>query len=167
MTVILFNQEGICRTRRHVMESSIPPLSSHHTMTSLTLAKDFTPEDEAQLREALKRCSPSTFEAACQFRKTGNLEHIPVIIFGVIERFVESKFRPRLKESDADLRLVEDLGIDSLTMMEIVMLTEDVLQITIDNDELRALRSVGDVRQFMECKLTGAPCGSEVSRLAS
>ena len=47
------------------------------------------------------------------------------------------------------------------------MLTEDVLQITIDNDELRALRSVGDVRQFMECKLTGAPCGSEVSRLAS
>ena len=133
----------------------------------MTLAGNFTPEDEAQLREALKRCSPSTFEAACQFRKTGNLEHIPVIIFGIIERFVESKFRPKLKESATDLRLAEDLGIDSLTMMEIVMLTEDALQITIDNDELRTLRSVGDVRQFMECKLTGARFGAEGSRLAS
>ena len=48
-----------------------------------------------------------------------------------------------------------DLGIDSLTMMEIVILVEDVLQMTINNDELRNLRTVGDVKTFIDCKVRG------------
>ena len=59
---------------------------------------------------------------------------------------------------DADTtRLIEDLGIDSLTMMEIVILVEDVLQMTINNDELRNLRTVGDVKTFIDCKIRGLP----------
>src|ERR1041384_5279995 len=92
--------------------------------------KAFAPEDEAALREALKRCSPSTFEAAVQFRKTGNAEHVPAVVIGVIERFVEPDLRMKLKDADDDLRLIEDLGIDSLTMMEIVILVGDGLQMS-------------------------------------
>ena len=117
--------------------------------------KPFAPEDEAALREALKRCSPSTFEAAVQFRKTGNPEHLPAVVIGVIERFVEPDLRMKLKDADDDLRLIEDLGIDSLTMMEIVILVEDVLQMSINNDELRNLRTVGDVKTFIDCKVRG------------
>lgn len=119
------------------------------------VAKPFAPEDEAALREALKRCSPSTFEAAVQFRKTGNPEHLPAVVIGVIERFVEPDLRVKLKDADDDLRLIEDLGIDSLTMMEIVILVEDVLQMSINNDELRNLRTVGDVKTFIDCKIRG------------
>ncbi|HEY1765746.1 MAG TPA: phosphopantetheine-binding protein [Opitutaceae bacterium] len=119
--------------------------------------KPFAPDDEAALREALKRCSPSTFEAAVQFRKTGNPEHMPAVVIGVIERFVEPDLRAKLKDADDDLRLIEDLGIDSLTMMEIVILVEDVLQLSINNDELRNLRTVGDVKVFIDCKIRGLP----------
>jgi 3-hydroxyacyl-[acyl-carrier-protein] dehydratase len=119
--------------------------------------KPFTPEDETNLREALKRCSPSTFEAAVQFRKTGNAEHVPAVVIGVIERFVEPDLRTKMKDAGDDLRLIEDLGIDSLTMMEIVILVEDVLQMTINNDELRNLRTVGDVKTFIDCKIRGLP----------
>jgi 3-hydroxyacyl-[acyl-carrier-protein] dehydratase len=122
-----------------------------------TTPKSFAPEDEAALREALKRCSPSTFEAAVQFRKTGNPEHVPAVVIGVIERFVEPDLRIKLKDADDDLRLIEDLGIDSLTMMEIVILVEDVLQMSINNDELRNLRTVGDVKTFIDCKIRGLP----------
>lgn len=121
------------------------------------LPKPFAPEDEATLRESLKRCSPSTFEAAVQFRKTGNPEHVPAVVIGVIERFVEPDLRTKLKDADDDLRLIEDLGIDSLTMMEIVILVEDVLQMSINNDELRNLRTVGDVKTFIDCKIRGLP----------
>jgi acyl carrier protein len=119
--------------------------------------KPFAPEDENALREALKRCSPSAFEAAVQFRKTGNPEHVPAVVIGVIERFVEPDLRIKLKDADDDLRLIDDLGIDSLTMMEIVILVEDVLQMTINNDELRNLRTVGDVKTFIDCKIRGLP----------
>ncbi|OHE86687.1 MAG: hypothetical protein A3G75_13800 [Verrucomicrobia bacterium RIFCSPLOWO2_12_FULL_64_8] len=120
-------------------------------------AKPFTQEDDAGLREALKRCSAPTYEAACQFRKTGNTEHLPAIVLGVIERFVEPDLRTKLKDPDDDLRLIEDLGIDSLTMMEIVILVEDVLQMSINNEELRHLRTLGDVKQFIDCKVRGWP----------
>ena len=119
--------------------------------------KPFAPDDETALREALKRCSPSTFEAAVQFRKTGNADHMPAVVIGVIERFVEPDLRMKLKDADDDLRLIEDLGIDSLTMMEIVILVEDVLQLSINNDELRNLRTVGDVKTFIDCKIRGLP----------
>ena len=121
------------------------------------LAKPFAAEDETALREALKRCSPSTFEAAVQYRKTGNPEHVPAVVIGVIERFVEPDLRVKLKDADDDLRLIEDLGIDSLTMMEIVILVEDVLQLSINNDELRNLRTVGDVKTFIDCKIRDLP----------
>ena len=73
--------------------------------------KPFGPEDESALREALKRCSPSTFEAAVQFRKTGNPEHVPAVVIGVIERFVEPDLRMKLKDADDDLRLVLEIGL--------------------------------------------------------
>ena len=108
-------------------------------------------EEDALLRESLKRCSASTYEAASQFRKTKNTEHLPAIILGIIERFVEPDLRAKLRDPDDDLRLIEDLGIDSLTMMEIVILVEEVLQMSINNEELRHLRTIGDVKQFIEC----------------
>ena len=137
-------------------EIAVPSITG--TTKPLSAApKPFAPEDEATLREALKRCSPSTFEAAVQFRKTGNAEHVPAVVIGIIERFVEPDLRVKLKDADDDLRLIEDLGVDSLTMMEIVILVEDVLMMTINNDELRNLRTVGDVKTFIDCKIRGLP----------
>jgi acyl carrier protein len=128
-----------------------------HRAPLLASAKPFSAEDETALREALKRCSAPTLEAAVQFRKTHDITQVPVVVIGVIERFVEPSLRAKLKEADDELRLVDDLGIDSLTMMEIVILVEDVLQMQINNDELRNLRTVGDVKTFIDCKVRGLP----------
>ncbi len=110
--------------------------------------------DEAQLREHLKRCPFETIEAACAFRQSGDLSLLPTIVRGVIARFAGREHRDRLTHATAgELQLSADLGLDSLTMMEIVMLAEDVFPITINNDELRGLRTVADVQRFIECKL--------------
>jgi acyl carrier protein len=122
-----------------------------------TSAKSFTAEDEAALTEALKRCSPATVEAAVKFRKTGDPAPVPAVVLGIIERFAEPDQRARLRVADDDLRLIEDLGIDSLTMMEIVILVEDALQMSINNDELRNLRTLGDIKIFIDCKVRGLP----------
>jgi 3-hydroxyacyl-[acyl-carrier-protein] dehydratase len=133
-------------------------LNGHDSTESPTAKpKTFSAEDESTLRESLKRCSPATIEAAIAYRKTQEVSHMPAVIIGVIERFVEPDLRVKLKAADDDLRLVEDLGIDSLTMMEIVILVEDVLQMQINNDELRNLRTVGDIKVFIDCKVRGLP----------
>lgn len=119
--------------------------------------------DEAALRETLKRCPPSTLEAALAYRRTSDPVHVPAIVLGLIARFVEPAHRDRLLAASpsspdlAALRLVTDLGLDSLTLMEIVLLAEEILPVSINNEELRHLRTLGDVQTFIDCKLRGLP----------
>ncbi len=119
--------------------------------------KNLTPEEEELIKDSLKRCSPESIEAALSYRRTGNTDLIPVVILGIIERFLEPDIRPRLKNGADELRIFEDLGVDSLTLVEVIMLVEETLDISIDNNELRDLRTVGDVKIFIDCKLKGLP----------
>ena len=113
-------------------------------------------EEDPVLRESLKRCSPATYYAACKFRATGDPGALRTVLGGVIERFVERDLRAKLA-GPADtlpaLRLREDLGLDSLTTMEIVMLVEEVLRLTIANEELTRLHTLGEVHDFISAKL--------------
>ena len=112
-------------------------------------------DPDAHLREALKRCPAFTLEAALRFRASGDPSHLVPLVNGVVARFVEPDLRPRLQDPPESLRMAEDLGLDSLTMMEIVLLAEDVLQICIAAEELRHFHTIGDVHQFVRWKATG------------
>ncbi len=121
---------------------------------------------DEKLRETLKRCSPDTYEAASEFRRTGNVALLPVLVHGIIERYVKREIRGKLGHGDDSLRLVEDLGLDSLTRMEIVLLAEEVLPISIDNEDLCQLRTLGDVKQRITELVSSLPAGA-VSETAS
>ncbi len=111
--------------------------------------------DEAQIRESLRRCSEPTIQAALAYRSTKDPVHTLPIVVGIIERYVDPELRPKLAGGGEQLRFIEDLALDSLTMMEIVMLVEEVTGLTISNDELRGLATVGDIRVFIDRKARG------------
>lgn len=113
-------------------------------------------DEDAGLRELLRRCSAETFRAAREFRRTGGIEHLAGVVDGVIERFVARDLRFKLRHPKADLRLVDDLGLDSLSLMEIVTVIEDVVRVSIDNDQLRGLRTLGDIHRFVERQVAGS-----------
>jgi acyl carrier protein len=125
------------------------------TQAADALSQSFSPDDEIALRDSLRRCSPATVEAAIAYRKGGDTKALAVIIIGIFERFVEPDLRARLAGDCDDLRVIEDLGIDSLTMMEIVMLVEEVTKTKIENDELRGLVTIGDIKTFVDCRARG------------
>ena len=110
---------------------------------------------QEDLKELLKRCPPGTYEAALAFRQDKGVSQIETIVMGVIDRHLEPEQREILSRSDDSLRMYEDLGMDSLTMLEIVMLVEQTLQVSIDNEELRDLRTVGDVKAYLSAKAKG------------
>ena len=118
-------------------------------------------EELQELQESLKRCPEGTFEAAVEYRKTGNPDLVPGIVLGIVERFLEPELRPKLKEGDDSLRLIEDLGVDSLTMMEIIILVEETVEVSFDNQELREIRTLGEVKSYMNRKIRGEEGNSE------
>jgi len=116
----------------------------------------FTPETEAQLRDSLRRCSPETIAAAVAYRQTRDSGQLPILISGIFERYIEPDLRPRLVEPGHDqLRMIEDLGLDSLTLMEIIMLVEEAGALVIANEELSQLHTLGDVQSFVERRAAG------------
>jgi acyl carrier protein len=121
------------------------------TASAMPVARD----DDPSVREILKRCSASTGEAVCRFRRTRDCRLLAVIVPGLLERYVAPDLRARLREPVDELRLSEDLGIDSLTLMEFAMFAEDVFQVSIDNRELAQLRTLGDIRRLVERRLPG------------
>ncbi|HMK00584.1 MAG TPA: acyl carrier protein [Reyranella sp.] len=58
-----------------------------------------------------------------------------------------------------DVRLAEDLGADSLDMVEIVMSCEERFDIDIPNRVATSLATVGDAVRFVEAELAGAAGG--------
>ena len=88
------------------------------------------------------------------FRQDKDVSQIETIVMGVIDRHLELN-KGKFSRSDDSLRMYEDLGMDSLTMLEIVMLVEQTLQVSIDNEELRDLRTVGDVKAYLSAKAKG------------
>ena len=111
--------------------------------------------DSEELRELLKRCPAGTFEAALAFRSEKDVSQIEKIVLGIIDRHLEPEQREILAKSDDSLRMYEDLGMDSLTMLEIVMMIEQTLMVSIDNEELRDLRTLGDVKAYLDAKAKG------------
>ena len=112
--------------------------------------KTLSETDLKSLKDALKRCPEGTFDAAVKFRTSGDMDQVPIIVMGIVERYVEPEQQDLLKNKDSfALDLVEDLGIDSLTMMEIVILVEESTDISFQNEELRDLKTLGDVHEFM------------------
>ena len=91
------------------------------------------------LKETLKRCPEGTYEATVAFRNNKDPEQVPIIVMGFIERHLEPDQKVVLRTGDDEIRLYEDLGVDSLTMLEIVMMTEQTLDLTLDNEELKDL----------------------------
>jgi 3-hydroxyacyl-[acyl-carrier-protein] dehydratase len=116
-----------------------------------------TTEQEAKLRESFKRCSPETVEAILCFRREGDLDAVIVSVHGIIERYLKLEPGERIEQRPDTTRLSEDLGVDSLTMLEIVMAIEEALDFRVEDSDARNIRTLGDVRRYVDDRVHGRP----------
>lgn len=109
----------------------------------------FTPEMEAELRESFKRHSPETVEAIVRFRREGDTSGLVIAVHGIMQRFIPADSNMQVALQPDTARLIEDMGIDSLTMLEIVMAMEEAFGVRIADQEARQIATIGDVRRYV------------------
>jgi acyl carrier protein len=92
------------------------------------------------------------------FRNSGDEAALRVVIFAAVLDFMpKSSVHSRAEPLRAEQRLIDDLGFDSLAVAETVFFFEDLFQVTIKNEELLALRTVGELCDFVAQRLREQP----------
>ena len=112
-----------------------------------------TDQQAQDLKRALKRCSSETIEAAFRFQENRDPADVTMVVHGILQREMNEENFPALANGDPDTHLIDDLGLDSLALTEVVMSAEDIFGITIENSELKTIRTLGDLEQFVQTKL--------------
>src|SRR3982751_5564325 len=107
-----------------------------------------TQEQIDQIRRSFRRCREGTVEAIIDLQRTGNPGFIRTIVRGIVWRYINKDAQPVLDQATAETPLAS-LGIDSLTMMEVVLDVQDALDLVIEDADLRHMRTIGDFVGFL------------------
>ena len=118
-----------------------------------------TEEEISQIRHDFRRCRSGTADTIVDLRRTANTELIPVIVRGIVWRYVNEQMQPAVEKATAETPL-GSLGIDSLTMMEIVLDVQDALNLTIEDTDLKQMKTIGDVVGFLQQRFAQVHSGS-------
>ena len=105
------------------------------------------------------RYSQKAQEAYGRFLGSNDLSGVADIVLEAVLDYLPSTTASQAptpqstEELRDDLRLMEDLGFDSLAVAELVFFLEEIFPVTINNVEILSVRTLGDLRQFVDTKL--------------
>lgn len=72
------------------------------------------------------------------------------MVFEKVKTMIARQLKVDEKSITMDSRLVEDLKADSANVMVMIMDLEDTYGITVEDDQILKLRTVGDVVRYIE-----------------
>ena len=112
-----------------------------------------TDEKIKELKDLLKRCPEGTFDSLMLYHEKRDLAALETFIVGVLKRHIEPEYEQLLEGERAGLSFIDDLGIDSMGMMEIVMMVEECLDIQLENRELMQIHTFSDLDSYIRRQL--------------
>lgn len=92
-------------------------------------------------------------EAYARYQATRSVEAVHVVVLAALRDFLPKQEGAPERSLADHLRLMEDLGYDSLAVAETVFFLEDLFQVRIGNRELIEVNTVGQLRNFVARKL--------------
>ena len=75
------------------------------------------------------------------------------MVYETVAGMIAKQLKMDVKDVTPEKRLVEDLKADSANVMVMIMDMEDAFNITVEDDAINTLKTVGDVVKYIESKL--------------
>ena len=89
-----------------------------------------------------------------RFTTQGDLDALDPVILAILQDYIPRQPAKPLAEHPGHTLLMEDLGFDSLAITEVIFFTEELLNISISNEEILQVRTLDDLRAFVRRKVT-------------
>lgn len=109
-----------------------------------------TPADaKKRAAESLVGFPPRVVNAFLAFAENGDPVNLDVVVLGVVYFYLAKKPPTSLEALPGTTRLVEDLGCDSLAMLDTVFMVESLFDIKLDDAELARISTLDDLRNHL------------------
>lgn len=66
-----------------------------------------------------------------------------------IVELIADKLNKKVDQINMESRLVEDLGADSLDVVELIMAFEDEFNVSLPDEDIKSMKTVGDVIAYI------------------
>jgi hypothetical protein len=119
-----------------------------------------SPADAQQrAQENLQGFPPSVVDAYLNFADTGDLSRLDEVVLGVLQFYLAKPPAVPLARLPGTTRLVEDLGCDSLTMVDLLFIAETLFGITLVDADVARITTLDELREHFRRSLgsQGAP----------
>lgn len=104
----------------------------------------------SDIDERFLNLNPSALAAVREYHQTHNPELVQTIVNGIVEKYLPPDMRDRASEA---MKAPNDFGIESVTLMEIILDIQDALGLDITDNELRGLKNFDDATNLLRAKV--------------
>ena len=106
-----------------------------------------TPADAQKcINETLVGFPPRVISAYRAYSESGDEGNLDTVVLGVLHFYLAKKPTGTLDALPGTTRLIEDLGCDSMTMLDMVFMVETLFAVRIDDQVLPKIVTLDDLR---------------------
>lgn len=97
---------------------------------------------------------PAEVQAAyLRFTADGNETDLSLLVRAALREYMPRHVKQPVPELTSELRMIEDLGIDSLAVAEMIFFFEDLFNVSIPSNEILGVKTVGELENYVKGKL--------------
>ena len=112
---------------------------------------------EEEIRHLLRGFPDSAIAAAIALRTGSEIENFEACLFGILMFYHPPGTKLPAGPSASDLRLHEDFGLDSISVLGAMLKIEELFDISVDHVEVAEVATISDARKLLIDKLSSAP----------
>lgn len=112
---------------------------------------------EEEIRHLLRGFPDSAIAAAIALRTGSEIENFEACLFGILMFYHPPGTKLPEGPPASDLRLHEDFGLDSISVLGAMLKIEELFDISVDHVEVAEVATISDARKLLIDKLSSAP----------